>query len=252
MCLAQEPQHSEAGEAWTPGPSVSGQNWLTYSYLFYVVVTGSTHGLPGLGILCIEVLRRWQQGSSISVITTSWKAVCIDPDKQKLLTLNCFVCLLDLILYIPVNNFFQLCRDRSPWVEPVQSKDKCVLVKDTRMPVRFKPTAPGSKVKHSTTEPLCSLPQIVIIFLPIKLNICFGCSKEPSHWDCSFGAAKTYMLKPNYLYLWRCVHSRFWRKSQIMLKSSDTSNRHEKCWYTDILKVLPYFEIFSRSVFVYS
>ena len=24
------------------------------------------------------------------------------------------------------------------------------------------------------------------IFLPISCNICFGCSKEPSHWDGSF------------------------------------------------------------------
>ena len=27
---------------------------------------------------------------------------------------------------------------------------------------------------------------ISIIFLPSNLNICFGCSKEPFHWDCSF------------------------------------------------------------------
>ena len=26
----------------------------------------------------------------------------------------------------------------------------------------------------------------MIIFLPISLNMCFGCSKEPSHWDGSF------------------------------------------------------------------
>ena len=30
------------------------------------------------------------------------------------------------------------------------------------------------------------LRKISIIFLPINLNICFGCSKEPSHWDGSF------------------------------------------------------------------
>ena len=32
MCLAQGPQHSDAGEAWTRGPSVSGQalyHWAT-------------------------------------------------------------------------------------------------------------------------------------------------------------------------------------------------------------------------------
>ena len=30
------------------------------------------------------------------------------------------------------------------------------------------------------------LAKIVIIFLPISLNMCFGCSKEPSHRDYSF------------------------------------------------------------------
>ena len=29
-------------------------------------------------------------------------------------------------------------------------------------------------------------PKIVIFFLPISLNMCFGCLKEPSHWDGSF------------------------------------------------------------------
>ena len=28
--------------------------------------------------------------------------------------------------------------------------------------------------------------KIVNIFLRISFNICFGCSKEPSHWDGSF------------------------------------------------------------------
>ena len=28
--------------------------------------------------------------------------------------------------------------------------------------------------------------KIINIFLPISFNICFGCSKEPSHWDGSF------------------------------------------------------------------
>ena len=44
----------------------------------------------------------------------------------------CFVCLFDFILYVPVNIIFQLCRHRtSSWVEPVLSKDMCVLLKDT-------------------------------------------------------------------------------------------------------------------------
>ena len=41
----------------------------------------------------------------------------------------CFVCLFDLILYIP-STIFQLNRDGSSWVIPVLSKDKCVLLKD--------------------------------------------------------------------------------------------------------------------------
>ena len=37
--------------------------------------------------------------------------------------------LFDLILYVP-STIFQLNRDRSSWVEPVLSWDKCVLHKD--------------------------------------------------------------------------------------------------------------------------
>ena len=40
-----------------------------------------------------------------------------------------FVCLVGLILYVP-STIFQLNRDVSSWVEPVLSKDKCVLLKD--------------------------------------------------------------------------------------------------------------------------
>ena len=40
-------------------------------------------------------------------------------------------CLFDLILYIPESTIFQLCWDGSFWVEPVLSKDKYVLLKDT-------------------------------------------------------------------------------------------------------------------------
>ena len=71
-----------------------------------------------------------------------------------------FVCLFDLILYVP-STIFQLNRDRSSWVEPVLSWDKCVLLKDHNAvtPVRLEPAAPLSRVKGSTTEPLCSLNQ---------------------------------------------------------------------------------------------
>ena len=71
---------------------------------------------------------------------------------------NLFVCLFDLILYVP-STIFQLNRDGSSWVEPVLSLDKCVLLKDHNAvtPVRFQPAAPQSQIKHSTTEPLYSL-----------------------------------------------------------------------------------------------
>ena len=69
-----------------------------------------------------------------------------------------FVCLFDLILYVP-STIFQLNRDGSSWVEPVLSYDKCVLLKNHNAvtPVRHEPAASRSRVKHSTTEPLSSL-----------------------------------------------------------------------------------------------
>ena len=64
----------------------------------------------------------------------------------------------DLILYVP-STIFQLNRDGSSWVEPVLSKDKCVLLKNHNAvtPVRLEPAALRSRVKHFTTEPMWSL-----------------------------------------------------------------------------------------------
>ena len=39
----------------------------------------------------------------------------------------CFVCLIDLILYVP-STIFQLNRDGSHWVDPVLSRDKGVAI----------------------------------------------------------------------------------------------------------------------------
>ena len=79
-----------------------------------------------------------------------------------------FVCLFDLILYVP-STIFQLNRDGSSWVEPVLSKDNCdylnrytsVLLKDHNAvtPVRLKPVASLSRVKHSTTV----LPKVQLV-----------------------------------------------------------------------------------------
>ena len=65
-----------------------------------------------------------------------------------------FVCLFDLILYVP-STIFQL---KDSCVEPVLRLDKCILLKDLRAvtPVRLEPAAPRSRVKHSTAEPLRS------------------------------------------------------------------------------------------------
>ena len=75
-------------------------------------------------------------------------------------SLRIHILLFDLILYVP-STIFQLNRDGSSWVEPVPSKDKCVLLKDHNAvtPVRLEPSASQSRVKH-TTEPLRSLESI--------------------------------------------------------------------------------------------
>ena len=79
----------------------------------------------------------------------------------------------DLILYIP-STIFQLNRDGTPWVEPVLSYDKCVLLKDHNpvMPVKLKPTTPQSRVKHSTTALPMSLRDVIHILPKVlgKLN----------------------------------------------------------------------------------
>ena len=62
----------------------------------------------------------------------------------------------DLVLYVQVNNF-QLGRGGSSCVKPVLSNDKCVLHKETtqcRGEARTHDLR--SRVKYSTTEPLCS------------------------------------------------------------------------------------------------
>ena len=66
-----------------------------------------------------------------------------------------FACL--IWFFTSQSTIFQLCQDRSSWVEPELSKDKCVLLKDTTHDTcEAQSTAPRSWVKHSTTEPLCS------------------------------------------------------------------------------------------------
>ena len=42
------------------------------------------------------------------------------------------------------------------------------------------------KIRRSKVTDYAALIICVIIFLSISLNMCFGCSKEPSHQDGSF------------------------------------------------------------------
>ena len=83
----------------------------------------------------------------------------------------------DLILYV-LSTIFQLNRDWSSWVEPVLSKDKCVLLKDNNaVKVRLEPAAPRSRVKHSTTEPLRSLKNFDVMTRVVMLL--GSCKKFP-------------------------------------------------------------------------
>ena len=101
------------------------------------------------------------------------KSKTINIRKGMFLNINClaiYVCLFDLILYVP-STIFQLNRDGSSWVEPVLSWDKCVLLKDhnTVTSVRLEPAALRSRVKHSTTEPLRSLLQFMFRNIPFLI-----------------------------------------------------------------------------------
>ena len=76
-------------------------------------------------------------------------AIVVFPDHTHLLFIysgmvDLFVCLFDLIVYVP-STIFQLYRDGSSWVEPVLSYDKCVLLKDHNAvtPVRLEPATPS-------------------------------------------------------------------------------------------------------------
>ena len=73
----------------------------------------------------------------------------------------CFICLFDLILYVP-STIFQLNREGPSWVEPVLSYDKCVLLKghNAMTPVRLEPVAPDlESILFSQTQSDVVAPQ---------------------------------------------------------------------------------------------
>ena len=100
--------------------------------------------------------------------------------------------LFDLILYVP-STIFELNRDGSSWVEPVLSWDKSVLLKDHNAvtPVKLVPVALRSRAKHSTTEPLHSLKQLLTSMDHNSRPRAFGSSE-----------LKVCIFKYNYIYCW--------------------------------------------------
>ena len=66
-------------------------------------------------------------------------------------------CLFDLILYSPVNNFSVMSGLVFLGLTGTKQRLMCLAQgSNAVMPVRLKPATPQSRVKHSTTEPLCS------------------------------------------------------------------------------------------------
>ena len=105
---------------------------------------------------------------------------------------NKFNILFGLILYV-LSTIFQLYRDRSSWVEPVLSLDKCVLLKDHNAvtPVRLELAALWSWVKHSTTELLRFLTNLIkqaheclILFIRWPINYFEMKMLNLSHYLC--------------------------------------------------------------------
>ena len=66
-----------------------------------------------------------------------------DDDKE-------FVCLISFLTF--KSTIFQLCWDGSSWVEPVLSRDKCVLLKDTTQ--WWRGSNPRALSLESSTLPL--------------------------------------------------------------------------------------------------
>ena len=92
-------------------------------------------------------------------------------------TLHClltewFVCW--IWFFTSQSTIFQLCRDRSPWVEPVLSKDTYRIKLLT-----YRIVLSGLQIRDRFLK---------IIFLFLNQNICCGYSKEPSQWDAILGA----------------------------------------------------------------
>ena len=105
---------------------------------------------------------------------------------------HCFF--FDLILYVP-STIVQLCRDGSSWVEPVVSKDTCVLLKDHNAvtPVRLEPANLGLE---SSTLPLSHCAPYLTVVLGYS---CPSLQKISSYLITAMTCSRTYTEQNSYL-----------------------------------------------------
>ena len=98
--------------------------------------------------------------------------------------------------------------------------------------------------EHGTLYPQVQIrivcaPKFAFISLSIHLNMCFGCSKEPSHWDCSFEYPNTH----NICFCWEIRKTRnvsmgrgcpsYYKiciNRELSLTKGNNSWRHEAIW----------------------
>ena len=101
-----------------------------------------------------------------------------------------FFCFFFIWFFTSQSTIFQLCWDGSSWVEPVLSKDKCVLLKDKTQWRRW-----GSNLLplglESSTLPLCSLQASLCLCCKHTTKSVFSCGK--AHVTSKTAATNTYV-----------------------------------------------------------
>ena len=117
----------------------------------------------------------YKQSELVPIPFACWKIV------QAFLPAGFLLCL--ILIFTSQSTLFQSCQDGSSWVEPILSRDKCVLLKpqgdNAVLSVRLEPATLRSQ--HSTTEPLHSLPAVLLFQKIIsgkqKIKICTHVSR---------------------------------------------------------------------------
>ena len=98
-----------------------------------------------------------------------------------LCSLSVFVCL--IWFFTSQSTIFQLCRNGSSLVEPVLSKDKCALLKDTTQ-WRLWGSNPQPLILVSSTLPLSPLDVLILVLLDPYYHFRIDCrSGSASFWQ---------------------------------------------------------------------